>query len=183
MCTFAQQGNWQQCLRIQISIECQKSEIESSGHIKQEVILCQFLMLSIMPRMSREDRESHGHTGGRHVMCQCCETIQCQPVYCVMPTGKISTNWQDSGPSKIWSSSCDNISTRPIHQTDPSEKSFRPPTQNATATLGTHNVHISPRTVRNRLRAAGLKARRPSRGPPLSPARCRARQNWCRHSE
>ena len=38
-------------------------------------------------------------------------------------------------------------------------------------TVGNHNRHIHPKTVRNRLREFGLRARRPYIGFPLNRAR------------
>lgn len=54
----------------------------------------------------------------------------------------------------------------------------RAATVTATEVRGTHNDRISAQTVRNRLRAAGLTARRPYYGLPLSGARRHARLVW-----
>ena len=43
--------------------------------------------------------------------------------------------------------------------------------ETANNTLGSHNRHIHPDTVRNRLRDNGLRARRPYVGLPLTPVR------------
>ena len=48
-------------------------------------------------------------------------------------------------------------------------------TETAVNTVGSHNRRIGPKTVRNRLREFGLRARRPNIGLPLSRAR-RARR-------
>jgi transposase len=48
-------------------------------------------------------------------------------------------------------------------------------TETALTTVGNHNRHIHPKTVRNRLREFGLRARRPYIGFPLTCAR-RARR-------
>ena len=41
-------------------------------------------------------------------------------------------------------------------------------TETANNTIGNHNRHIHPKTVRNRLREAGLRCRRPCVGLPLT---------------
>jgi transposase len=46
-------------------------------------------------------------------------------------------------------------------------------TETALTTVGNHNRHIHPKTVRNRLREFGLRARRPYIGFPLTRARHR----------
>ena len=46
-------------------------------------------------------------------------------------------------------------------------------TETASTTVGNHNRHIHPKTVRNRLREFGLRARRPYIGFPLTRARHR----------
>ncbi|XP_060083891.1 uncharacterized protein LOC132563146 [Ylistrum balloti] len=48
-------------------------------------------------------------------------------------------------------------------------------TETANNTIGSHNRHIHPNTVRNRLRVNGLRTRRPYVGLPLTPA-CRQRR-------
>ena len=55
---------------------------------------------------------------------------------------------------------------------------LRPATVTAVEVRGTHNARISAQTVRNRLRSAGLRARRPYYGLPLTDARRRARLAW-----
>jgi hypothetical protein len=50
-----------------------------------------------------------------------------------------------------------------------------PATETALSTVGNHNRHIHPKTVRNRLREFSLRARRPYIGLPLTRAR-RARR-------
>jgi hypothetical protein len=44
--------------------------------------------------------------------------------------------------------------------------------------VGNHNRHIHPKTVRNRLREFGLRARRPYIGLPLTRARRTCRKAW-----
>ena len=51
-------------------------------------------------------------------------------------------------------------------------------TETAVNTVGSHNRRIHPKTVRNRLREFGLRARRPNVGLPLNRAR-RARRMAC----
>ena len=50
--------------------------------------------------------------------------------------------------------------------------------ETANSTIGSHNRHIHPDTVRNRLRANDLRARRPNVGLPLTPARRQRRLDW-----
>ena len=57
---------------------------------------------------------------------------------------------------------------------------FRTATETALETPGTHNDRICASTVRNRLRDADLRARRPYRGPLLTPVRRRNRQQCVR---
>jgi hypothetical protein len=45
-------------------------------------------------------------------------------------------------------------------------------------TVGNHNRHIHPKTVRNRLHEFGLRARRPYIGFPLTRARRACRMAW-----
>lgn len=52
--------------------------------------------------------------------------------------------------------------------------------ETASTTPGRHNNRIHPGTVRNRLRAAGIRARRPYVGPPLTQRRRQVRLNWLR---
>ena len=51
-------------------------------------------------------------------------------------------------------------------------------TETAVNTVGSHNRRIHPKTVRNRLREFGLRARRPNVGLPLNRARCARRMAW-----
>jgi hypothetical protein len=51
-------------------------------------------------------------------------------------------------------------------------------TETALTTVGNHNRHIHPKTVRNRLREFGLRARRPYIGFPLTRARRARRMAW-----
>lgn len=51
-------------------------------------------------------------------------------------------------------------------------------TESALNTVGTHNRPIHGKTVRNRLREVGLRARRPYVGPPLTAARRQRRMAW-----
>ena len=51
-------------------------------------------------------------------------------------------------------------------------------TETALNTVGTHNRHISPKTVGSRLREIGLRARRPYVGLPLTQARRLRRMAW-----
>ena len=51
-------------------------------------------------------------------------------------------------------------------------------TETALTTVGNHNRHIHPTTVRNRLREFGLRARRPYFGFPLTRARLARRMAW-----
>ena len=51
-------------------------------------------------------------------------------------------------------------------------------TETALTTVGNHNRHIHPKTVRNRLREFGLRARRPYIGFPLTRARLARRMAW-----
>ncbi len=55
---------------------------------------------------------------------------------------------------------------------------LRPATRTAAATIGLHNQKISAQTVRNRLREAHLRARRPHRGLDLTAVRRRNRLEW-----
>ena len=48
-------------------------------------------------------------------------------------------------------------------------------TETALTTVGNHNRHIHPKTVRNRLREFGLRARRPYIGFPLTRAHRKSR--------
>ena len=48
-------------------------------------------------------------------------------------------------------------------------------TETAVNTVGSHNYRIHPKTVRNRLREFGLRARRPNVGLPFNRARCARR--------
>lgn len=54
----------------------------------------------------------------------------------------------------------------------------RPATRTADETVGLHNRRISAQTVRNRLREANLRARRPHQGLDLTRARRQTRLNW-----
>ena len=51
-------------------------------------------------------------------------------------------------------------------------------TETALTTVGNHNRHIHPKTVRNRLREFGLRARRPYIGFPLTRAHRKSRMAW-----
>ena len=51
-------------------------------------------------------------------------------------------------------------------------------TETAVNTVGSHNRRIHPKTVRNRLREFGLRARRPNVGLPLDRARRARRMAW-----
>ena len=51
-------------------------------------------------------------------------------------------------------------------------------TKTAVNTVGSHNRRIHPKTVRNRLREFGLRARRPNAGLPLNRARRARRMAW-----
>ena len=51
-------------------------------------------------------------------------------------------------------------------------------TETAITTVGNHNRHIHPKTVRNRLREIGLRARWPYIGFPLTRERCAHRMAW-----
>ena len=51
-------------------------------------------------------------------------------------------------------------------------------TETALTTVGNHNRHIHPKTVRNRLREIGLRARRPYIGSRLTRERCTHRMAW-----
>ena len=51
-------------------------------------------------------------------------------------------------------------------------------TETAVNTVGSHNRRIHPKTVRNRLREFGLRARRPNVGLPLNRARRTRRMAW-----
>ena len=51
-------------------------------------------------------------------------------------------------------------------------------TETANNTIGNHNRHIHPKTVRNRLREAGLRCRRPCVGLPLTRPRRARRMAW-----
>ena len=51
-------------------------------------------------------------------------------------------------------------------------------TETAVNTVGSHNRRIHPKTVRNRLREFGLRARRPNVGLPLNWARRARRMAW-----
>ena len=51
-------------------------------------------------------------------------------------------------------------------------------TETAVNTVGSHNRRIHPKTVRNRLREFGLRARRPNVGLPLNRARRARRMAW-----
>jgi transposase len=51
-------------------------------------------------------------------------------------------------------------------------------TETALTTVGNHNRHIHPKTVRNRLRKFGLRARRPYIGFPLTRARHACGMAW-----
>ena len=57
---------------------------------------------------------------------------------------------------------------------------FRPATQTAAETNGTHHRPVSARTVRNRLRAEGIRAYRPYVGSLLTQRDRQARVAWCR---
>ena len=50
--------------------------------------------------------------------------------------------------------------------------------ETAVNTVGSHNRRIHPKTVRNRLRVFGLRARRPNVGLPLNRARRARRMAW-----
>lgn len=147
-CTFALRGDWQQCLHIQISIESQKSVIESSGCVKQEATLHQFPMLSIMPRMSREDRERAIDTLVAGMSCANVAwhvNVSQSTLSCSQARFQQTSRTVDrprSGRPRVTTPAQDQY-IRLSHQRD----HYRPATQTAAATLGTHNVHISPRTV------------------------------------
>jgi DNA-directed RNA polymerase I, II, and III subunit RPABC1 len=51
-------------------------------------------------------------------------------------------------------------------------------TETALITVGNHNLHIHPKTVRNRLREFGLRARRPYIGFPLTRAHRKSHMAW-----
>ena len=51
-------------------------------------------------------------------------------------------------------------------------------TETAVNTVGSHNRRIHPKTIRNRLREFGLRARRPNVGLPLNRARRARRMAW-----
>jgi transposase len=51
-------------------------------------------------------------------------------------------------------------------------------TETVLTTVGNHNHHIQPKTMRNRLREFGLRARRPYIGFPLTRARRERRMAW-----
>ena len=51
-------------------------------------------------------------------------------------------------------------------------------TETMVNTVGSHNRRIHPKTVRNRLREFGLRARRPNVGLPLNQARRARRMAW-----
>ena len=51
-------------------------------------------------------------------------------------------------------------------------------TETANNTIGNHDRHIHPKTVRNRLREAGLRCRRPCVGLPLTRPRHVRRMAW-----
>ena len=51
-------------------------------------------------------------------------------------------------------------------------------TETAVNTVGSYNRRIHPKTIRNRLREFGLRARRPNVGLPLNRARCERRMAW-----
>lgn len=55
---------------------------------------------------------------------------------------------------------------------------LRPATRTADETVGLHNRRITPQTVRNRLREADLRARRPHRGLDLTAVRRQNRLAW-----
>ena len=55
---------------------------------------------------------------------------------------------------------------------------FRTAFETALLTPGTHDIRISPDTVRNRLLEFGLRPRRPYVGMQLTPQRRRVRLNW-----
>lgn len=57
---------------------------------------------------------------------------------------------------------------------------LRPATRTADETVGLHNRRISAQTVRNRLREANLRARRPHRGLDLTEGRRHTRLVWAR---
>lgn len=60
---------------------------------------------------------------------------------------------------------------------------FCPATKTAAETPGRHNRRISVSTVRRRLHSRGLTARRPCKGPILSPVSRRRRLEWCRRHQ
>ena len=51
-------------------------------------------------------------------------------------------------------------------------------TETTLTTVGNHNRHIHPKTVRNRLREFGLRARRPYIGFPLTRAHRKSHMAW-----
>ena len=57
---------------------------------------------------------------------------------------------------------------------------FRSATVTARSTVGAHGHHISDQTVRNRLRASGIRPHRPYVGPILSARHRRERLAWAR---
>uniref|UniRef100_A0A673AQ28 Transposase Tc1-like domain-containing protein n=1 Tax=Sphaeramia orbicularis TaxID=375764 RepID=A0A673AQ28_9TELE len=56
---------------------------------------------------------------------------------------------------------------------------FHPATRTAAETIGTHHRLVSARTIRNRLRADGIRPYRPYVGSVLTPQHRRARVQWC----
>ena len=57
---------------------------------------------------------------------------------------------------------------------------LRTATETAREVIGTHDRHVCPRTVRNRLREFDLRPRRPYVGPNLTPRRRQRRMQWLR---
>ena len=57
---------------------------------------------------------------------------------------------------------------------------YRPATRTSATTIGNHGRPISAQTVINRLRAHGIRPRRPYVGPQLLQRHRRARLQWCR---
>ena len=57
---------------------------------------------------------------------------------------------------------------------------YRPATRTSATTIGNHGRPISAQTVISRLRAHGIRPRRPYIGPQLLQRHRRARLQWCR---
>ena len=75
---------------------------------------------------------------------------------------------EGQGPKAKWTSVRHDATPGLVYKT------FSPTntvSETANNTIGSHNRHIPPDTVRNRIRANDLRARRPYVGLPLTPAR------------